>query len=237
MISTTIENWNDVIEFKVLGCAAIGAHRTNPFSSLTRGELLAVSSEFGRFIINMGLASWKNFKHFIAVKTPHFARCFSNSLTGFFRVPIPRSIFISDAFSFSAFGNFMLRFLSMGTAPKWIVFTTIERTDAGIGTEASLTFTDAPCLAEKLFTAGFAFKNLPWFVFHLLHHTPPSDNGVNSKNNSTLRLYMKKVKGKMESTLSQARRETSLKVQRLGDEAKGYAHASNFPQECPTRKG
>ena len=238
MISATIENWNDVIEFKIFGRAAIGADRPSPLSSLSGAELLAVPAKLGRFVVDMSLSPWKYFKHFVTVKTPQFAGCFRNSLAGLFCMTIPGGVFISETLSFSAFGNLALRFIRMGMTPKRVVLSTVIESNAGIRTESRLPIADSPCLTEKLFTACYTFKKLSWFVLHLfLHRMPPSDNGVNSKNNSILRLSEKKVKGNMESTLSQARRETSLKVQRLGDEAKGYAHAGNFPQECPTRKG
>ena len=221
MICSTIKDWNDVIQFKIFCNAAKSTNRRCPFFSLPGSELFAMSSKFGRFMKDMIFSSWENFKHFVSIQPPQFTRGIGNSFSCFFSMVITKGIFVSNSLSFSAFRNFPFRFIGMNFAPKRIVPSNVGIANTGIGTIFRLSFSYSPCLTVKLFATRNAIKILTGFMF--IHRMPPSDNGVNSRNNSILCYLINIVKYKMESILSQAQKEIFGKVQRLWDKAKAFA--------------
>ncbi len=214
---SAIKDGDDVVEFKMFRRFAVGAFRSGPFSALKSSELLAMPSEFWRFVVIVLVSTWQGRDAFFSKVRPFEKRSHRNALAGLIGMVIAQSVLIPHAFAFARHRDSVSGFNAMGSIP--------ERVSVGAITDS-----------HALLRTGFIslVPNLGWrsVEFSTTHGTKESlssprinpqfasiANAVNSGKhlNST---------PEYKSILSQAQAGMLEKVQRLEAETRTVGNAS-----------
>lgn len=186
MISATIKNRNNVIKFKMFCASTEGAFGISPFSSLPWSKFFAVSAKFRWLMESVRFSPWHFGNHFVTRIFPHFFRSFGNFLSGLFGMLESNSIFVSEAFSFSALRNTLFSFFRVAFSPKRIAFARMENISAFTRAGFITTLFYSCRRTVKLFSANNTVEILTSSFSRCFQSMPPLNNGVNSINNSII---------------------------------------------------